>query len=107
MAYAIDSFQDRGIFFIGAGVSGYEGMVVGEHNKDQDLMVNVCKTKKLTNVRAAGSDDAVKLSPPREFSLEQALEYIADDELLEVTPQTMRMRKKILDKHDRKRSEKR
>ena len=107
VAYAIDSFQDRGVFFIGAGVPVYEGMVVGEHNKDQDLMVNVCKTKKLTNVRAAGSDDAVKLSPPRDFSLEQALEYIADDELLEVTPKSMRMRKKILDKHDRKRSEKR
>jgi len=107
VAYAIDSFQDRGVFFIGAGVPVYEGMVVGEHNKDQGLMVNVCKTKKLTNVRAAGSDDAVKLSPPRDFSLEQALEYIADDELLEVTPKSMRMRKKILDKHDRKRSEKR
>jgi len=107
VAYAIDSFQDRGTFFIGAGVSVYEGMVVGEHNKDQDLMVNVCKTKKLTNIRASGSDDAVKLSPPREFSLEQALEYIADDELLEVTPKSMRMRKKILDKHDRKRAEKR
>lgn len=107
VAYAIDSFQDRGTFFIGAGVPVYEGMVVGEHNKDQDLLVNVCKTKKLTNIRAAGSDDAVKLSPPRDFSLEQALEYIADDELLEVTPKSMRMRKKILDKHDRKRSEKR
>lgn len=104
--YAIDSFQARGEFFIEPGISVYEGMIIGEHAKDGDLILNICKTKKLTNVRASGSDDAAKLIPPRKFSLEQSLEYIKDDELLEITPKNIRMRKKLLNKHDRKRSAK-
>ncbi len=103
VAYALDNLQDRGTMFIGAGVEVYEGMIIGEHNRDTDLVVNVCKTKKLTNIRASGSDDAVRLTPPRDFSLEQALEYIGDDELLEVTPKSLRLRKKLLKALDRKR----
>jgi GTP-binding protein len=106
VAYGIFNLQERGSFFIGSGVPVYAGMIVGEHSKDNDLVVNVCKTKKLTNMRAAGSDDAVRLTPPRQFSIEQALEYIEDDELLEVTPQSLRMRKKYLDIHVRKRANK-
>lgn len=104
IAYALDNLQERGELFISPGVDLYEGMIIGENNREGDLIVNPCKTKKLTNMRASGSDDAVKLSPPREFSLEQSLEYIADDELLEITPVTIRMRKKILKELDRKRS---
>lgn len=81
-------------------------MIVGEHSKDNDLVVNVCRTKKLTNMHAAGSGDAVRLTPPRQFTIEQALEYVEDDELLEVTPQSLRMRKKYLDSNERKRAEK-
>lgn len=103
IAYALDNLQERGELFISPGVDLYEGMIIGENNREGDLVVNPCKTKKLTNMRASGSDDAVKLSPPREFSLEQALEYIADDELLEITPVTIRMRKKMLKELDRKR----
>lgn len=106
VAYGIFNLQERGSFFIGSGVPVYAGMIVGEHSKDNDLVVNVCRTKKLTNMRAAGSDDAVRLTPPRQFSIEQALEYIEDDELLEVTPQNLRMRKKHLDSHARKREHK-
>ncbi len=106
IAYALDSFQARGKIFIEPGFTVYEGMIVGENAKEDDLIINVCKTKKLTNMRASGSDDAIKLTPPVKFSLEQALEFIADDELLEVTPHNIRMRKKVLDKNDRKRSEK-
>ena len=105
LAYALDGIQERGTLFIGPGIEVYEGMIVGENCRDGDLIVNVCKGKKLTNMRAAGSDDAVRLTPPRDFSLEQALEYIEDDELLEVTPLSTRMRKKVLDRHDRKKSE--
>ncbi len=103
IAYALDNLQERGELFIGPGVDLYEGMIIGENSREGDLVVNPCKTKKLTNIRASGSDDAIKLSPPREFSLEQALEYIADDELLEITPVTIRMRKKMLKELDRKR----
>jgi len=106
MAYALDNLKDRGILFLKPGMGVYEGMIVGEHNRDNDLPVNVCKAKKLTNVRASGSDEAVKLAPPREFSLEQALEYIEDDELLEITPENIRLRKKMLNALDRKRSAK-
>jgi GTP-binding protein len=106
VAYGLFNLQERGSLFIGAGISVYAGMIVGEHSKDNDLVVNVCKTKKLTNMRAAGSDDAVRLTPPRQFTLEQALEYIEDDELLEITPRHIRMRKKILDIHARKQAEK-
>ncbi len=103
--YALDGLQDRGEMFIETGVAVYEGMIVGEHNRENDLTVNVCKAKKLSNVRASGSDDAIKLAPPRIFSLEQALEYIDDDELLEITPDSIRMRKKILNEIDRKKAQ--
>jgi len=104
VAFALDNLQERGELFIGSGVDVYEGMIVGENSREGDLVVNVCKTKKLTNMRAAGSDDAVRLITPREFSLEQALEYIADDELLEITPQNIRLRKKLLNETERKRA---
>ncbi len=103
--YALDGLQDRGEMFIDTGVAVYEGMIVGEHNRENDLTVNICKAKKLSNVRASGSDDAIKLAPPRLFSLEQALEYIDDDELLEITPNSIRMRKKILNEIDRKKAQ--
>ena len=106
VAYALDNLQPRGDLFIGPGVDVYEGMIVGEHSRDNDLVVNVAKGKKLTNMRASGSDDAVKLAPPRPFTLEQAMEYIADDELLEITPTAIRMRKKHLNENDRKRAAK-
>ncbi|MDF1563511.1 MAG: translational GTPase TypA [Deltaproteobacteria bacterium] len=95
--YGLFSLEDRGVFFIGSGVPVYDGMVVGEHNRNNDLNVNVCRTKKLTNIRAAGKDDAVLLTPPRQMSLERALEWIRDDELVEVTPKVIRIRKRALD----------
>src|SRR6056297_2588294 len=104
VAYALNTLQDRGELFIGPGVHVYEGMIVGENNREGDMLVNVCRTKKLSNVRASGSDEAVRLTTPRDFSLEQALEYISTDDLLGVTPKSMRMRKKILDRTDRKRA---
>jgi len=107
VGYAIMNLEDRGIFFIHPGMKCYEGMIVGEHCRDSDLVVNIAKGKKLTNMRASGSDDATRLTPPREHTLEQALEYIDDDELVEVTPNFIRMRKKILDVHARKKSERR
>lgn len=102
--YALNSFQPRGTLFIGPVVDVYEGMIVGEHSRENDLVLNVCRGKKLTNVRASGSDDSIKLNPPRRFTLEQALEYIEDDELLEITPTSMRMRKKRLKEIDRRRN---
>ena len=105
-AYSLDGLQPRGILFIGAGVEVYGGMIIGQHAKDNDLDVNPCKGKKLTNVRASGSDDAIKLTPPRNLTLEQALEFIDDDELVEVTPKSIRLRKKELDPNKRKRSNK-
>jgi GTP-binding protein len=90
--------------FIDPGVEVYEGMIIGEHTRESDLVLNVCKGKKLTNVRASGSDDALKLAPPKRFSLEQAMEYIQDDELLEITPSAIRMRKKLLKEVDRRRA---
>ncbi len=106
ITYALYNLQERGQLFIPPGVAVYPGMIVGEHCKENDLVVNACKTKKLTNMRAAGSDEALRLSPPRQFSIEQALEYINEDELLEVAGQDLRMRKQILDHNLRKRSEK-
>ena len=103
VAYALNALQDRGEMFIDPGVNVYEGMVVGEHSKENDLVVNVCKTKKLTNTRAAGSDDAVKLAPPRKLTLEQALDYISEDEFVEVTPNFIRLRKKYLTDNERRR----
>jgi GTP-binding protein len=102
-AYALDNLQDRGTLFIGAGESVYEGQIVGEHCRDNDLPVNVCREKKLTNIRAAGSDKAILLKPPRQLTLELALEYIEEDELVEVTPQAIRLRKMYLKENDRKR----
>lgn len=102
--YALNNLQDRGTLFLDPRVPVYEGMIVGEHNRENDLVVNVCKTKKLTNMRAAGSDDAVQLATPRKFSLEQALDYIAEDELVEVTPLNIRLRKKILKEGERRRN---
>ncbi|GJM28853.1 MAG: GTP-binding protein [Cyclobacteriaceae bacterium] len=102
-AYSIDKLQDRGTFFIKPGDNLYIGQVIGEHTRSNDLTVNVQKGKKLTNMRAAGSDDNARIAPPRTFSLEEALEYIQKDEYLEVTPVATRMRKIYLDEHQRKR----
>ncbi len=102
-AYALDKLQDRGRFFIEPQTDVYEGQVVGESNKEGDLVVNVTKSKKLTNVRASGSDDKAQLAPPVIFSLEEALEYIKEDEYVEITPKSMRIRKILLDENDRKR----
>lgn len=101
-AYSIFKLQDRGSFFIEPGTEVYIGMIVGENSRENDMNINVCKNKKLTNVRAAGSDEALSLIPPRKLSLEDALEYIGDDELVEITPKTIRIRKKILDPSFRK-----
>ena len=103
VAYSMDKLQDRGRFLIDPGVDIYTGQVVGEHTRERDLNINICKTKKLTNMRASGSDDKVMLPPPIVFSLEEALEYIQEDELVEVTPKSMRLRKIILDPIERKR----
>lgn len=97
VTYGLFSAQERGTLFVGAGEKVYSGMVIGQNGKTDDIEVNVCKTKKLTNTRASGSDDALRLSPPRVLSLEQALEFIDTDELLEITPKSFRIRKKILD----------
>ena len=103
VAYALWNLEDRGDMFIGSGVSLYKGMIIGEHNRDNDLEVNPVKAKQLTNIRASGKDEAIKLSPPRLMSLEQALAYIQDDELVEVTPKSIRLRKVYLDSNERKR----
>ena len=105
-AYAIDKLQDRGKFFIFPQEEVYAGQVVGEHSHDKDLVVNVTKSKQLTNTRASGTDDKARLIPPVQFSLEEALEYIKEDEYVEVTPKSMRMRKVILDENERKRANK-
>ncbi len=104
VAYGLFAAQDRGVLFIGPGVRVYAGMVIGQSPKPEDIELNVCKTKKLTNMRSAGADEALKLSPPREMSLEQCLDFIDTDELLEVTPQNLRIRKRILDPTLRKRA---
>ena len=106
VAYAIFNLEDRGKFFIGAGEDVYEGMIIGEHSRDNDLEVNPLKGKKLTNVRASGTDEAVRLTTPIRFGLEQAIAYINDDELVEVTPSNLRLRKVFLDPHERKRKQK-
>lgn len=102
-AYACFNLQDRGVLFTQPGDEVYEGMIVGENNRENDLVVNVTKAKQLTNVRAAGSDENLLLTPPRKFSLEQAINYIQDDELIEVTPGFIRMRKRFLTENERKR----
>ena len=104
VAYALWNLEERGPLFVSPGDLVYRGMIVGEHTKGQDLEVNVLKGKKLTNIRAAGKDDAIQLTPPVKMTLERALSYIADDELVEVTPQSVRLRKRILDPHERKKA---
>lgn len=101
ITYGLFNAQERGTLFIGAGVPVYEGMIIGSNPRMEDITVNVCKAKHLTNTRASGSDDALRLIPPKQMSLEQCLEYLADDEILEVTPKTLRMRKRILNHADR------
>src|ERR1700748_3611244 len=95
-AYARDSLQDRGTLFVQPGVEAYEGMIVGEHSRDNDLDVNAVREKKLTNMRASSADEAIRLVPVKALNLEQAIEFIAEDELVEVTPKSLRLRKKIL-----------
>lgn len=106
ITYSLSNLDDRGIFFVIAGTPIYNGMVIGEHNKENDLGVNVCKTKKLTNFRSAGNDDGPKITPPRVLNLEEALEWINNDELVEITPKSVRVRKKYLDEGERKQWEK-
>ncbi len=101
ITYGLFNAQERGTLFIGAGVPVYEGMIIGSNPRMEDITVNVCKAKHLTNTRASGSDDALRLIPPKQMSLEQCLEYLADDEILEVTPKNLRMRKRILNHADR------
>ncbi|WP_018753280.1 translational GTPase TypA [Paenibacillus sanguinis] len=104
--YGILSIEDRGILFVEPSTDIYEGMIVGEHTRDNDIVVNICKEKQLTNIRSATKDDTVKMKTPRLFSLEQALEYLNDDEYCEITPKSIRLRKKILNKNERERAEK-
>ncbi len=101
-AYALFNLQERGVLFVGPRVKVYEGMIIGRNSKENDLVVNPGKGKKLSNMRAAGSDDHIRLTPPQTLSLEQAMEYIDDDELVELTPTSIRLRKKVLDSNDRK-----
>jgi GTP-binding protein len=104
VAYALFNLQERGRLFIGPGERLYEGMVIGIHSRDNDLVVNPIRTKKLTNIRAAGKDDAILLTPPIQLTLEYAVEFIADDELVEVTPTSIRIRKRMLREHERRRA---
>ena len=104
ITYGLFNALERGILFIGAGQKVYSGMIVGQNPKAEDIEVNVCKTKKLTNTRSSSADEALKLTSPKEMSLEQCLEFIDTDELLEITPSSLRIRKKILDPTMRKRS---
>jgi len=103
-AFGLDGLQDRADLFIAPGAEIYEGMIVGENSRDNDMTVNPCREKKLTNMRASGTDDNVILKPPRQITLETALEYIEDDELVEVTPDAIRLRKILLTENDRKRA---
>ncbi len=105
--YALFYLQERGTLFVDPGEKVYVGMILGEHSRGSDLEINPIKEKKLTNIRAAGKDDAMLLIPPRRMSLEQAIAYIEDDELVEVTPGAIRLRKRHLDPHERKRAERR
>ncbi|WP_343519013.1 translational GTPase TypA [Sphingomonas sp.] len=102
-AYSLNSLEERGILFVGHGEALYEGMVIGENAKPEDLEVNPMKAKQLTNIRSSGKDDAIRLTPPKKMTLEQAIAYIDDDEMVEVTPKTIRLRKRFLDPHERKR----
>ena len=102
--YALFYLQERGTLFVDPGVKVYVGMILGEHNRDNDLEINALKGKQLTNVRASGTDEAVRLTTPVKMSLEQCIAYIDDDELVEVTPKSVRMRKRFLDSNERKRN---
>ncbi len=106
VTFALHNLEDRGTLFCGPGLPVYEGMIVGEHSRDTDLVVNPCKKKHLTNMRASTSDDTIRLTPARVMSLEDCIEFLADDELVEVTPKTTRLRKRLLSAHGRKRDEK-
>ncbi|HEB86754.1 MAG TPA: translational GTPase TypA, partial [Gammaproteobacteria bacterium] len=104
VAFSLFNLQERGRIFIGHGDEVYEGMIIGIHSRTNDLVVNPLKAKQLTNVRASGTDEAITLTPPIRQTLEQALEFIDDDELVEVTPKNIRVRKKLLVEHERKRA---
>ena len=104
--YGLNSVQDRGTLFLGANTPVYTGQIIGENTREMDMDVNPCKKKHVTNMRSSSSDEAVRLTPPRIFSLEQALEWVNDDELVEVTPQNIRMRKAILDRSARAKARK-
>ncbi len=106
VAYALWKLQDRGRMFVNPGEAVYEGMIIGIHSRDNDLVVNPIKTKQLTNVRSSGKDEAVTLTPPIQLTLESAIEFIADDELVEITPKNIRLRKRHLLEHERKRANK-
>ena len=101
MAYALNALSERAQMFVDPGVDVYEGMIIGMNSRKDDMVVNPCKNKKLTNVRASGSDDAIKLQPARTFTLEEALEFIDDDELVEITPDSIRLRKRFLNENER------
>ncbi|MBA17289.1 MAG: translational GTPase TypA [Sphingomonas sp.] len=103
-AYSLNSLEERGILFVGHGEALYEGMIIGENAKTDDLEVNPMKAKQLTNIRSSGKDDAIRLTPPKKMTLEQAIAYVDDDEMVEVTPKTIRLRKRHLDPHERKRA---
>src|SRR5207237_6808869 len=105
VAYAMFKLEDRGPMMIEPGWKVYKGMIVGEHTRDNDLEINVLKGKQLTNIRTTSKDEAVRLTPPIKMTLEKALAYIEDDELVEVTPKSIRLRKKLLDPNERKRAE--
>ena len=101
VTYGLFNAQERGVLFIGPGVKVYEGMIVGENARQEDIVINVCKKKHVTNMRASGADEALRLVPRKIMSLEQCLEFIGDDELVEITPKSIRMRKKILNTEQR------
>ena len=105
VAYALWKLQDRGRMFVTPGEMLYEGMIIGIHSRDNDLVVNPIKGKQLTNVRASGTDEAVRLVPSMELTLEKAVEFIADDELVEITPKSIRLRKRHLKEHDRRKAD--
>jgi GTP-binding protein len=106
VAYGLWGLQERGEIFVHVGCDMYTGMIVGVNNKGNDLVVNANREKKLTNMRSSGADEAIQLIPPREMTLDFALEFIADDELVEITPKNIRLRKRYLDENERKRNEK-
>ena len=106
MTYSLNRLQERGVLFVGPQMPTYAGMIIGEHSRENDLVVNPNINKKFTNVRSSGTDEKIFLTPPRELTLEDALAYIEDDELIEITPQNLRLRKRWLDHNMRKRMDK-